>query len=381
MMKKPLGIYIHIPFCIKKCVYCDFLSAPANKDIINAYVDALINELSNCRQNTFRHQVQTIFIGGGTPSSIDDRHIKRIIKTIYDHFDVSGFAEITIECNPCTVTKSKANAYKKAGINRISIGLQSANNEELKSLGRIHSFEDFIKSYNILREAGFDNINVDLMSATMGQTVKSYENTLKKVIELGVEHISSYSLIIEEGTPLYEATDLDLPSEEDEREMYYLTEEMLNKAGYRRYEISNYAKPDRECKHNISYWIGTDYIGFGIGAASLFENVRFSNGRDLQSYIDSNGLNGPCEEEELSENARMEEFMFLGLRMMEGISKRYFYRSFKTEFDTVYGKVTKKLVKQGLLIEDDDNVRLSKKGIDVSNYVMSEYLLDSEKIV
>ncbi|MBQ8729620.1 MAG: coproporphyrinogen III oxidase, partial [Lachnospiraceae bacterium] len=265
--------------------------------------------------------------------------------------------------------------------NRISIGLQSANNEELKSLGRIHSFEDFIKSYNILREAGFDNINVDLMSATMGQTVKSYENTLKKVIELGVEHISSYSLIIEEGTPLYEATDLDLPSEEDEREMYYLTEEMLNKAGYRRYERSNYAKPDRECKHNISYWIGTDYIGFGIGAASLFENVRFSNGRDLQSYIDSNGLNGPCEEEELSENARMEEFMFLGLHMMEGISKRYFYRSFKTEFDTVYGKVTKKLVKQGLLIEDDDNVRLSKKGIDVSNYVMSEYLLDSEKIV
>ncbi len=376
MMKKPLGIYIHIPFCMKKCVYCDFLSAPANKDTISAYIDALINEISKCRQNTFRHQVQTIFIGGGTPSSIDARHIKRIIKTIYEHFDVSEFAEITIECNPGTVTKSKANAYKKAGINRISMGLQSANNEELKSLGRIHSFEDFIKSYNILRAAGFDNINVDLMSATMGQTVKSYENTLKKVIELGVEHISSYSLIIEEGTPLYEATDLDLPSEEDEREMYYLTEKMLNKAGYKRYEISNYAKPDRECKHNISYWIGTDYIGFGIGAASLFENVRFSNGRDLQSYIDSNGLNGPCEEEELSENARMEEFMFLGLRMMEGISKRYFYRRFKTEFDTVYGKVTKKLVKQGLLIEDDDNVRLSKKGIDVSNYVMSEYLLD-----
>lgn len=376
MMKKPLGIYIHIPFCIKKCVYCDFLSAPANKDIINAYVDALINELSNCRQNTFRHQVQTIFIGGGTPSAIDSRHIKRIIKTIYEHFDVSEFAEITIECNPGTVTKSKANAYKKAGINRISMGLQSANNEELKSLGRIHSFEDFIKSYNILRAAGFDNINVDLMSATMGQTVESYENTLKKVIELGVEHISSYSLIIEEGTPLYEATDLDLPSEEDEREMYYLTEKMLNKAGYKRYEISNYAKSDRECRHNISYWVGTDYIGFGIGAASLFENVRFSNGRDLQSYIDSNGLNGPCEEEELSENARMEEFMFLGLRMMEGISKRYFYRRFKTEFDDIYGKVTKKLVKQGLLIEDDDNVRLSKKGIDVSNYVMSEYLLD-----
>ena len=430
-MKNKLGIYIHIPFCIRKCAYCDFLSFSSGKEERVRYVEALKREIarginaeggslcSPCSKgggSTGRGskgskggenkdegsesggnkgrgsmaesgwQVTSIFFGGGTPSVLEGKELAGILKTVRRTFEVDEDAEVTMEANPGTLTSEKLDLCRKAGFNRISLGLQSTHNEELKNLGRIHTWEEFLESFYQARKAGFQNINVDLMSALPGQTRESWADTLHKVCELEPEHISAYSLIIEEGTPFYDRYAEDvrlreegkacrlLPSEEEERSMYEDTAGILCAAGYRRYEISNYAKPGYECRHNTAYWRRQDYIGFGLGAASLINECRFSNTRQMAEYIAGNEIRKDMEH--LDMKARMEEFMFLGLRMCDGISVSGFEKQFQTGFKEVYGNITEKLVKDGLLEKRDDRIALTVRGTDLSNYVMAQYLLD-----
>lgn len=400
-----LEIYIHIPFCVKKCDYCDFLSAPADLETKEKYVEVLINEIKLNKNKMSEYVVDTVFIGGGTPSLLEENQISKIMSVLRDNCNMSENPEITIECNPGTITESKLLEYKKSGINRISFGLQSANDEELKSIGRIHNYAGFLESYNLARKCGFDNINVDLMSALPGQTLKSYEETLNKVVRLEPEHISAYSLIVEENTLMYDRVKKAqikginiLPDEESERKMYYLTNNILRSNGYRKYEISNYSKPGKECKHNIGYWQRKEYLGFGIGAASLYKENRYNNISDINKYIEvltnnikENSINnvGKSSEvenqvnilnsivknlQQLTERDRMEEFMFLGLRMMEGVSMEKFERYFGKPYMEVYGKVQKRMEDKRFLINDNGYVKLTEFGIDLSNYVMSEFL-------
>lgn len=377
-MKKELEIYIHIPFCVKKCAYCDFLSGPQDRDTIEKYVDKLVEEIGVQKSAT----VSSIFLGGGTPSILAPSQIFKIFKVLNCTFKIENDAEITIEANPGTVTIEKLQAYKQCGINRISFGLQSTNNEELKLLGRIHTYEEFLESYQLARECGFDNINVDLISAIPKQTVKSWEETLQSVIELGPEHISAYSLIVEEGTPFAKMYgegcpgEHDLPSEEEERAIYYRTEKMLSGAGYHRYEISNYAKNGKECRHNLGYWERKEYLGIGLGAASLVDNTRYKNTDDLLYYMEhAYDLCAIQEDvEELSVKEQMEEFMFLGLRKMEGVSTSEFENTFEKTMEECYGEQIQRLEKQGLLEQKDGHLMLTKQGIDVSNYVFSQFI-------
>lgn len=388
---------------MQKCVYCDFLSAPAGEDVKRKYIEALVCEINiTCGLYNDRlsgYQVKTIFFGGGTPSAVKPEYIRDIMKCLNEHFDIAEGAEVTIECNPGTLDINKADIYRECGINRISFGLQSADNTELKMLGRIHTFEQFKESLSIAEKAGFDNINVDIMSALPGQTMESYKRTVEKVLECNVKHISAYSLIVEEGTPLYDRLDTDypeLPDEDTERQMYYYTQDSLASAGYVHYEISNYARPGYECRHNISYWERTDYLGFGIGAASLFEEIRHTNITDINMYIDKCGgmINaGSCMDnnvtagnynrlyeiyddiQKLSLNDRMEEFMFLGLRKIDGISKAGFEKTFSKNIADVYGKVIQENVLNGLLVDDGDVIKLTDRGVDISNVVMADFLL------
>jgi len=387
VFKRQMGIYTHIPFCAKKCSYCDFLSAPADDDTIKAYVEAMILEIK-ASHSEIVIPIPTIFFGGGTPSIIDPSYIERILEAIRGQFEVETDAEITIECNPGTVSLKKLLAYKDAGINRISFGLQSADNAELKSIGRIHTYEQFLNSYEMARRAGFDNINIDLIAALPNQTTASWENTVRKVIDLQPEHISAYSLILEEGTKLFSVIEMErkngidrIPCDDNEREMYYLTNDMLEKAGYIHYEISNYSMPGYECRHNLSYWAPDHYIGFGIGAASYVNDVRYKNIEDIHEYIkyvsqvDKVDLSKiQVEVKQLTKENKMEEFMFLGLRRIDGISLKEFYKRFGVRYESVYGKITKKFLAQELLIHKDDRIYLSPRGIDVSNSVMCEFL-------
>lgn len=373
-----LEIYLHIPFCVKKCNYCDFLSAPASEEVQARYMKALAAELSAASREAFGHEVVSVFIGGGTPSVADARLLCALLDILRQQYRLLPEAEITIEMNPGTADWEKLSLYRKAGINRLSIGLQSASDEELRRLGRIHTFEDFLSTYRLARLAGFSNINVDLMSALPGQSLASYENTLKKILALTPppEHISAYSLIVEEGTPFYrmqETGELHLPDEDQEREMYYRTGALLEAAGYRRYEISNYARRGYECLHNKGYWKRTEYLGFGIGAASLFEEKRFRNSADLNKYLaDPLGCRG--EEEILSEADQMEEFLFLGLRLMEGITEESFFKKFHRSLMQVYGEVIRRNECDGLLEYREGRLRLTGRGIDISNYVLAQFL-------
>ena len=378
-MKKELEIYIHIPFCVKKCAYCDFLSGPQDRDTIEKYVDKLVEEIGVQKPAT----VSSIFLGGGTPSVLDANQVTRIFDALRENFDIAEDAEITIEANPGTVTVEKLEAYKQCGINRISFGLQSTNNEELKLLGRIHTYEEFLESYQLARACGFENINVDLISAIPKQTVASWEETLKKVIALEPEHISAYSLIVEEGTPFAKVYgegcpgEHDLPCEEEERAIYYRTEELLEKAGYHRYEISNYAKAGKECRHNLGYWERKDYLGIGLGAASLIGNTRYKNTDDLLYYMEHSSDLSAIQEnvEKLSLQEQMEEFMFLGLRKTEGVSVTEFKNTFGKTMEECYGEQIQKLKEQGLLEQKDGRLMLTRPGIDVSNYVFGEFLI------
>lgn len=390
--RKKIGIYVHIPFCVRKCAYCDFLSFPAGEEVKGRYAEALRREISGWQERE-EWEAASIFFGGGTPSVLESSLLCSILEEIKRVFYVQKDAEITLEANPGTLDKKKLEDYRRAGFNRISLGLQSSHNEELKLLGRIHTWEEFLESFQLAREAGFTNVNVDMMSALPGQTVDSWRNTLQRICTLHPEHISAYSLIIEEGTPFYEKYVEDLrkrekgeicgllPSEEDERRMYEITGRMLEKEGYRRYEISNYALEGYECRHNIGYWRRQDYIGFGLGAASLVNECRFCNTRDMRKYL-SGAVSGEFEKEEkelLDRKARMEEFMFLGLRLCGGIRTEEFKKQFGTEFDHVYGEVTDRLVREGLIERTKgaaEQIRLTGKGLDLSNYAMAQYLLD-----
>ena len=384
-------IYVHIPFCVKKCYYCDFLSGPADDETIDKYVKALINEIEyygeRCGKEGTNVPVTSIFFGGGTPSLLDIGYMKTIMKRIEELFNIEENAEITIECNPGTANEEKLTTYRKLGINRISIGLQSANDNELRNIGRIHTYEQFLTIYNGARKAGFENINVDLMSALPNQTLESYKETLYKIVELNPEHISAYSLILEEGTRLFEQIEAleqegkntGLPDEDTERNMYYETKRILEGNGYFRYEISNYAKKGKECKHNIAYWRREDYIGIGIGAASYMNGVRIKNICDINEYISiestPNSSEDKVETEILTKEDKMAEFVFLGLRMVEGVSVKKFKEEFSVEFEDIYGDITKKHIEDGLLVRRGENICLTELGMDVSNMVMSSYIL------
>ena len=404
-MKRELELYIHIPFCMKKCAYCDFLSGPAPRETIDRYVTALVAEIRQYQKLAENYRVTTIFFGGGTPSILSGGQMKEIFAALRDVFEIQADAEITMEANPGTVTKENLQAYRACGINRISFGLQSVDDEELKLLGRVHTMRQFEESYDLARKAGFQNINVDLISAIPGQTVESWEHTLDTVIRMNPEHISAYSLIIEEGTPFYEiygenakeeqdsrcekcladdGKQMDigknfpkLPDEEAERCMYELTAEKLEAAGYLQYEVSNYAKPGYACRHNKGYWQRVEYLGIGTGAASLIENERYQHISDTDLYIRANGKLDQIEEEKekLDWNAQVEETMFLGLRMKEGVNKQNFRERYHREIQEVYGEVLEKLKEEGLLREEEERICLTKRGNDLSNYVLAQFLL------
>lgn len=374
-------MYIHIPFCARKCAYCDFLSFAAPVRLYREYVEKLIEELYGQSGNFQDFRVSTVFIGGGTPSILPSDIMEELLGVVRECFDIAEDAEITIEANPGTLTMEKLETYLEGGVNRISLGLQSCDDMELKALGRIHTFDEFLKSYQRARQAGFANINVDLMSGLPGQDIHSWKNTLRKVMMLKPEHISAYSLIVEEGTPFYELYGTDrsgLPDEETDREMYRLTKEMMESQGYGRYEISNYARPGYECRHNTGYWTGVDYLGLGLGASSYTHGFRYHNTEDFQEYL---GLNlreagaASRDIQELGHKEKMEEFMFLGLRMMRGVSGSEFLGRFGQNMWNVYGEVLDKLQKQKLIEVEAPYVRLTEFGIDVSNIVLSNFLL------
>lgn len=426
MDKKELELYVHIPFCVRKCAYCDFLSFPSGEleeGERASYVDALLREIKGQKDNFKDYVVTTVFLGGGTPSLLREGDTARIFHALKESFDISGNAEITMEVNPGTVTAKKAAAWRMCGVNRLSIGLQSANDNELKMLGRIHTFQDFLGTWKIIREAGFDDVNIDLISAIPGQTLPSWEKTLRAAAELGAEHLSAYSLIIEEGTPFYkiygegETQNKDdssddkesaalshcaacipissLPDEDTEREIYKVTKGILEEYGYHRYEISNYAKEGYECRHNLGYWERKEYLGLGLGASSLINEQRFRNTADMGRYLEMFKTDGTAEEglfgadggeaafpcagkediEMLSVQEQMEEFMFLGLRKMKGVSRTGFQKRFGKALEEVYLNQIKKLERQGLVESAGDDLRLTERGIDVSNYVFAEFLL------
>lgn len=401
------GIYIHIPFCVRKCLYCDFVSGVGSKEKMESYQNALLKEIES---TVINETVDSVFFGGGTPSVYPVEYIEEIMTLLYKNFNIIGnsiignssgrtnadnnLAEITIECNPGTLDTDKLYRYKKAGINRLSIGLQSASDDELKILGRIHTYKEFEHSFIMAREAGFANINIDIMSAIPNQSLSSYKNTLKKVINLNPEHISAYSLIIEEGTDFYskygegKKGESELPDEDTDREMYHFTKEFLRENGYERYEISNYAKEGKECRHNLKYWSRDNYYGFGISASSLKDNVRYTNINDIDKYInvmecidksadvETDMLNEFIREsqEEIDINEQMEEFMFLGLRKIKGVSVKEFENLFKKDIHSIYGNILKKMCNNELMEYKYEYYRLTDRGIDVSNMVLAEFL-------
>lgn len=375
-----IGVYIHIPFCVQKCVYCDFLSGPATRQRQQEYVDALLREIAWESKHYTEYVIKTIFFGGGTPSILEAEEIAKILDCLRKHYRIDAKAEITLEMNPGTVDRKKLLKLKNSGINRLSIGLQSANNAELQMLGRIHTYEDFLQTYCQAKEIGFANINIDLMSALPDQHMKSWIRTLEKVVALQPEHISAYSLIIEAGTQLYNNRDAwgSVPDEDEDRQMYQETKRILAEHGYHRYEISNYAKEGMECRHNICYWDRTSYLGFGLGAASFFDGCRYCNERNFSRYLHlterGEQVFGECTR--LSIKDGMEEFMFLGLRMTCGVSEDEFLRQFGVGLFDVYGEVIKKHVSLGLLKVEGGRVSLTDRGIDVSNSVFCDFLLD-----
>lgn len=384
-MKKNLQIYLHIPFCIKKCEYCDFLSFNADEKTQKEYIKSLIRDIRYYGENMPEYEVSTIYIGGGTPSWMDETWIQIIMSELFEAFDISPNAEISMECNPGTLTSRKLLTYRNSGINRLSIGLQSADDEELKILGRIHTFDQFLKSYEGARVAGFGNINVDLMSCIPHQTTEKFAQTLHKIIRLKPEHISAYTLIIEKGTPFYSRYKFDMVKQEaglkpdelpDEDEAYRIlktTQTILKEFGYNRYETSNYAKKGFECRHNIGYWTRENYLGIGLGAASLIENVRCSNTRNLDKYISGEEI--IIETTPVDRKGQMEEFMFLGLRMSKGINRYDFQETFGVPIEGIYLDQMEELKRDGLLEARAGQIYLTDKGSDLANYCMAKFLL------
>lgn len=410
MEKKELELYIHIPFCVKKCSYCDFLSFPADENTQITYVEALKKEIAFYGEQYHDRVITTVYIGGGTPSWLTENHMAAILSQVFHSFAVAADAEISIECNPGTITDHKFLMYKQSGINRLSIGLQSPDNEELKVLGRIHNFEQFLKTYEMARSHGFSNINIDVMYALPGQTAEKIYENLQQVLRLKPEHISAYSLMIEKGTPFYDlykfdavkqqagmATDA-LPDEDEVYRITKVTEQVLKEAGYLQYEVSNFALPGFACRHNIGYWRRADYLGVGLGAASLIDNIRYSNTKEIYTYFkeveelragfwqqESCGEKGKklpatnlhASVELVERKAQMEETMFLGLRMTEGVYRKEFEENFGIPVEAVYGSVLQQLQKEELLVKREGRIFLTERGQDLSNYVLAQFLLES----
>ena len=380
-MDRDFEIYVHIPFCVRKCGYCAFLSAPSDTETRKSYTRTLLREIRlAAAQMTGEEQAVSVFFGGGTPSLLPAEQIAEIMRELKASFRIRKDAEISIEANPGTLSREKLGIYRECGINRLSMGLQSPAEEELKCLGRIHDYGQFLESFRAARSEGFDNINVDLMYAIPGQTAEGWRNNLNIVGSLGPEHISAYGLMIEEGTPFHKLAEeekLPLPDEEEEYRMYEDTAQVLSAFGYRQYEISNYALPGRECRHNIGYWTRRDYLGLGIGAASLFRGERFSNTSSLEEYLREAGNPERIRRERVSLDRKdeIEEFMFLGLRMTEGISKTEFRDKFGTSVETVYQAVLDRYISAGLLEDKEERIFLTRPGIHISNTVMADFLL------
>ena len=379
-MNGGMELYLHMPFCVRKCAYCDFLSFPTDQETQNLYTRRLREDIDAMGKKYGDIPVDTIFIGGGTPSVPDSALIVGIMEHVRKAFHVAEGAEISMEANPGTVTMEKLTDYRRAGINRLSFGLQSANDRELKLLGRIHTWAEFLESFHLARECGFTNINIDLMSALPGQTRESWKDTLKRVTDLNPEHISAYSLIIEDGTPFGEKYGSEegrklLPDEDSEREMYHETKRFLRDCGYERYEISNYAKPGRACRHNIGYWTGLPYLGLGLGASSYMDGCRFAVNSDMKQYLEEKpGMF--TDVEKLTKKDMEEEFFYVGLRMTAGVSLPEFERRFGVSAKDVYPGLMEMFVEEKAAVFQGDRFVLTDYGLDVSNYIMAQFLQD-----
>lgn len=379
-MNGGMELYLHMPFCVRKCAYCDFLSFPTDQETQNLYTRRLREDIDAMGKKYGDIPVDTIFIGGGTPSVPDSALIVGIMEHVRKAFHVAEGAEISMEANPGTVTREKLTDYRRAGINRLSFGLQSANDREIKLLGRIHTWAEFLESFHLARECGFTNINIDLMSALPGQTRESWKDTLKRVTDLNPEHISAYSLIIEDGTPFGEKYGSEegrklLPDEDSEREMYHETKRFLRDCGYERYEISNYAKPGRACRHNIGYWTGLPYLGLGLGASSYMDGCRFAVNSDMKQYLEEKpGMF--TDVEKLTKKDMEEEFFYVGLRMTAGVSLPEFERRFGVSAKDVYPGLMEMFVEEKAAVFQGDRFVLTDYGLDVSNYIMAQFLQD-----
>lgn len=373
---KNISLYVHIPFCKQKCFYCDFKSYAGIEELENDYIDALILEIKNkCKG----YLIKTLFIGGGTPSYLSENNLSKLLKEL-NKLSFLDDAERTIECNPGTLSDEKIKIIKENNINRISMGLQTTKNNLLKTIGRIHTIEEFKANYKRVRELGIENINIDIMFGLPNQSLEDYKETLEDIVKLNPEHISAYSLIIEEGTyfyKLYEENKLNVPNEDDERRMYEITKEILEDNNYKQYEISNYAKEGRECRHNKVYWELDEYIGVGVSASSFIDEKRIKNIDNIKEYIKRINNNIDVLESTIANSLKedMEEFMFLGLRMIDGVSIDKFKNKFSKDINDVYGDIINKNKKLGLLDEKNGRIYLTDKGIEVSNWVMSEFIL------
>ena len=372
-----ISLYIHVPFCKQKCKYCDFPSFVGKEYLREKYIEALKKDILNRASG---YKIKTIFIGGGTPSYLTEIELDSILKTI-NKLNLKENLEFTVECNPGTLNIEKLKIMKNNKVNRLSIGLQSCDNNILKELGRIHSFEVFKENFILARKVGFKNINVDLMFGLPNQSLEKWRDTLEKICDLNVEHVSAYSLIIEEGTVFYKLYDKDLlklPSEDDEREMYRLAVKVFEENGYNQYEISNFSKDNKECKHNLTYWNLEEYIGCGSSASSYVDSKRLKNIENIEQYIENINLQGTAYEEIITnkESNNIEEFMFMGLRKIKGISKKEFCEKFNKSIYDLYKDIIKKHCEEKLLIDSEEKLYLTSKGIEVSNYVMSDFILD-----
>ncbi|MDO5518368.1 MAG: radical SAM family heme chaperone HemW [Clostridium sp.] len=365
-----------MPFCKQKCLYCDFPSYSGKESLMDDYVDALNKEILN---KAAEYRIKSIFIGGGTPSYLDEKNMEKLLSTI-NKLSFSDDIEFTMECNPGTLNEEKLLIMKRNNVNRLSLGLQSTNNSLLKEIGRIHSFNEFKENYNLARKCGFNNINVDLMFGLPNQTIDDWTQSLEDIISLKADHISAYSLIIEEGTcfyNLYEKDKLNLPCENDERIMYSMTKDILKEHGYHQYEISNYAKDGKECFHNKVYWKLGEYLGLGVSSSSFIDEKRIKNIDGIREYIEkiNNNQDVGGEIHVNDKKDDMEEFMFMGLRMIEGIDVEKFKKKFGKDVYDVYEEPIEKHVQEGLLIYDSGKLKLTSKGIELSNYVMSDFIL------
>lgn len=379
---QPIGLYIHIPFCKQKCRYCDFPSFAGQEGRQAAYMEALLAELAQQGARHRERAVCSVFLGGGTPTMLPISLLERLMQAIFTHFRILPDAEITIEANPGTLDAEKARALRRLGCNRLSMGVQAWQDRLLRRLGRIHTIAEFQENYRIVREAGFENINVDLMFALPEQSMADWQETLEKITALEPEHISAYSLILEEGTPFYAEYEkgLLLPADEElDREMYHWAVDFLAEKGYQQYEISNFAKPGRQSLHNRIYWQAEEYLGLGLSAHSYLEGRRFHNPYTLEEYIAAAGEQARLmqEVEEIGEADAMAECMFLGLRLTEGVSFARFRARFGREMQEIYGAQLAALQRDGLLLQDATGVRLTKRGLDLSNYVFEKFLPDA----